>query len=64
MKWTESQEKKPQNSKWSGTKSIQLEAYDEMWFIKNLAHYSCLIWRQWTFYLSEKKTTAMKIHPW
>lgn len=57
-------EKKPKIANVVEPKSIQLKAYDEMWFIKNLVHYSCLIWRQGTFYLSEKKTTAMKIHPW
>lgn len=57
-------EKKPKIANGVEPKSIQLEVYDEIWFIKNLVHYSCLIWRQGTFYLSIKKTTAMKIHPW
>jgi len=44
--------------------SIQLEVYDEMQLITNLVHYSCLIGRQGTFQLSQKKATAMKLHPW
>lgn len=44
--------------------SIQLEVYDEMWLITNVVHYSYLIGRQGTFHLSQRKVTAMKLHPW